>query len=313
MTTLNRYIWLVDTLVRAGQKGLTFEEINDKYRYNDNISGGGEYALRTFHDHRKVVEKLFGIEIACNRSDNRYYIRDTDNIKSPGYFRKWLLETISLNNTIAANDRLRDRILLEEVPSTTPALIPLLAAMQENITVNFQYHPFDKDVVNPYHDFQPWILKMYKRRWYVYGQAVFSAAGEDAHEPHTGMRIFSLDRMSDVEPTGQAFQLQENFDAEAVFFGTFGAYVTVNDEPQTILIKTDEWQAKYLRSLPLHKSQQEVERTPEYTIFSLFVKPTYDLKQEILTMNIHAEVLAPATFREEIKADLTKMLAKLKD
>ncbi len=299
MTTLNRYIWLVDTLVRAGQKGLTFEEINDKYRYNDSISNGGEYALRTFHDHRKVVEELFGIEIACNRSDNRYYIRDTDDIKSPGYFRKWLLETISLNNTIAANDRLRDRILLEDVPSTTPALIPLLAAMRENITVNFQYHPFDKDVVNPYNDFQPWTLKMYKRRWYVYGSV-----------SEKGMRIFSLDRISDVEPTGQTFQLPEDFDAEAVFFGTFGAYVTVKDEPQTILIKTDEWQAKYLRSLPLHKSQEEVERTPEYTIFSLFVKPTYDLKQEILTMNIHAEVLAPLSFREEIKENLAEMMAK---
>lgn len=299
MTTLNRYIWLVDTLVRAGQTGLTFEEINDKYRYNDSISNGGEYALRTFHDHRKVVEELFGIEIACNRSDNRYYIRDTDDIKSPGYFRKWLLETISLNNTIAANDRLRDRILLEDVPSTTPALIPLLAAMRENITVNFQYHPFDKDVVNPYNDFQPWTLKMYKRRWYVYGSV-----------PEKGMRIFSLDRISDVEPTGQTFQLPEDFDAEAVFFGTFGAYVTVKDEPQTILIKTDEWQAKYLRSLPLHKSQEEVERTPEYTIFSLFVKPTYDLKQEILTMNIHAEVLAPLSFREEIKENLAEMMAK---
>ena len=299
MTTLNRYIWLVDTLVRAGQRGLTFEEINDKYRYNDSISNGGEYALRTFHDHRKVVEELFGIEIVCNRSDNRYYIRDTDNIKSPGYFRKWLLETISLNNTIAANKRLRDRILLEEVPSTTPALVPLLSAMRENITVNFQYHPFDKDVVNPYNDFQPWTLKMYKRRWYVYGSV-----------PEKGLRIFSLDRISDVEPTGQFFRLPEDFDAEAVFFGTFGAYVTVKDEPQTILIKTDEWQAKYLRSLPLHKSQEEVERTPEYTIFSLFVKPTYDLKQEILTMNTHAEVLAPAAFREEIKADLATMLEK---
>lgn len=299
MTTLNRYIWLVDTLVRAGQKGLTFEEINDKYRYNDSISNGGEYALRTFHDHRKSVEELFGIEIACNRSDNRYYIRDTDDIKSPGYFRKWLLETISLNNTIAANDRLRDRILLEDVPSTTPALIPLLAAMRENIMVNFQYHPFDKDVVNPYNDFQPWTLKMYKRRWYVYGSV-----------PEKGMRIFSLDRISDVEPTGQTFQLPEDFDAEAVFFGTFGAYVTVKDQPQTILIKTDEWQAKYLRSLPLHKSQEEVERTPEYTIFSLFVKPTYDLKQEILTMNIHAEVLAPLSFREEIKENLAEMMAK---
>ena len=299
MNILNRYIWLVDTLVRAGQKGLTFEEINDKYRYNDSISNGGEYALRTFHDHRKSVEELFGIEIACNRSDNRYYIRDTDDIKSPGYFRKWLLETISLNNTIAANDRLRDRILLEDVPSTTPALIPLLAAMRENIMVNFQYHPFDKDVVNPYNDFQPWTLKMYKRRWYVYGSV-----------PEKGMRIFSLDRISDVEPTGQTFQLPEDFDAEAVFFGTFGAYVTVKDQPQTILIKTDEWQAKYLRSLPLHKSQEEVERTPEYTIFSLFVKPTYDLKQEILTMNIHAEVLAPVAFREEIQANLSEMLNK---
>ncbi len=299
MTTLNRYIWLVDTLVRAGQRGLTFEEINDKYRYNDSISNGGEYALRTFHDHRKVVEELFGIEIVCNRSDNRYYIRDTDDIKSPGYFRKWLLETISLNNTIAANKRLRDRILLEEVPSTTPALVPLLSAMRENITVNFQYHPFDKDVVNPYNDFQPWTLKMYKRRWYVYGSV-----------PEKGLRIFSLDRISDVEPTGQFFRLPEDFDAEAVFFGTFGAYVTVKDEPQTILIKTDEWQAKYLRSLPLHKSQEEVERTPEYSIFSLFVKPTYDLKQEILTMNIHAEVLAPAAFRKEIQANLSEMLNK---
>ena len=299
MNTLNRYIWLVDTLVRAGQRGLTFEEINDKYRYNDSISNGGEYALRTFHDHRKVVEELFGIEIACNRSDNRYYIRDTDDIKSPGYFRKWLLETISLNNTIAANNRLRDRILLEEVPSTTPALIPLLAAMRENIMVNFQYHPFDKDVVNPYNNFQPWALKMYKRRWYIYGSV-----------PEKGMRIFSLDRISDVEPTGQIFRLPEDFDAEAVFFGTFGAYVSVKDEPQTILIKTDEWQAKYLRSLPLHKSQEEVERTPEYTIFSLFVKPTYDLKQEILTMNIHAEVLAPAAFRKEIQANLSEMLNK---
>ena len=279
MTTLNRYIWLVDTLVRAGQKGLTFEEINDKYRYNDSISNGSEYALRTFHD--------------------RYYIRDTDDIKRPGYFRKWLLETISINNTIAANDRLRDRILLEDVPSTAPALIPLLAAMRENITVNFQYHPFDKDVINPYNYFQPWTLKMYKRRWYVYGSV-----------SEKGMRIFSLDRMSDVEPTGQTFQLPEDFDAEAVFFGTFGAYVTVKDEPQTILIKTDEWQAKYLRSLPLHKSQEEVERAPEYTIFSLFVKPTYDLKQEILTMNIHAEVLAPTAFREEIKKDLSTMLDK---
>ncbi|MBQ3623904.1 MAG: WYL domain-containing protein [Prevotella sp.] len=59
--------------------------------------------------------------------------------------------------------------------------------MKDNVAVNFLYHPFDKDVVNPYNAFQPWNLRMYKRRWYVYGSV-----------PEKGMRIFSLDRISDV-------------------------------------------------------------------------------------------------------------------
>ena len=89
---------------------MTFEEINHKYRYADSISGGGEYPLRTFHDHRRAIEEVFGIEIACNKSENRYYIRDNEDVRNPSYFRKWLLESISLNNIISENDKLRDRI-----------------------------------------------------------------------------------------------------------------------------------------------------------------------------------------------------------
>ena len=301
MTPLNRYIWLVDTLCRAGRKGLTFEEINHKYRYADSISGGGEYPLRTFHDHRRAIEEVFGIEIACNKSENRYYIRDNEDVKNPSFFRKWLLEIISMNNIISENDKLRDRILLENIPSAQPALIPLLNAMRGNEIVSFEYHPYQ----NESHDvasFQPWTLKMYKRRWYVYG---FTKG--------KGNRIYALDRISQVLPTGSTFQLPNDFDAESIFAGTFGAYVSVSEPVEKIVLKVDEWQAKYLRSLPLHKSQEELERHDEYSVFAIYVTPTYDLKQEILTMNNHCEVLAPESLRKDIAKLLRQMLEKYND
>lgn len=299
MTPLNKYIWLVDTLCRAGERGLTFEEINHKYRYADSVSGGGEYPLRTFHDHRRAIEEVFGIEIACNKSENRYYIRDNEDVRNPSYFRKWLLESISLNNIISENDKLRDRILLENIPSTQPALIPMLNAMRCNEVVSFQYASYQSGTSHLVEAFQPWTLKMFKRRWYVYG---FTEG--------KGNRIYGLDRISQTSPTGTLFQLPDEFDAESIFAVTYGVYVAVEEPIEKIVLRVDEEQAKYLRSLPLHKSQEEIEHHDDYSIFAIYVTPTYDLKQEILSMNNHCEVLAPATLRQEIARLLGQMLEK---
>ena len=299
MNILKKYIWLIDTLIRSGNRGLTFEEISEKYSNSDHISEGGSYALRTFHDHRKAIGDIFGIDIVCNHSENRYSIADIDDLKSPGYFRQWMLETVSINNLVSANDKLRDRILLEKIPSVSPALAPLLTAMQEGHTVNFTYVPFDKEQTPQYHDFQPWTLKMSRRRWYVYGLT-----------SEKGMRIFSLDRITDVETTGNTFVVPDDFDAELLFHNTFGAFVSTQEQPQLIKIKVDDEQAKYLRSLPMHHSQKEIESTPQYSVFTLFVTPSYDLKQELLTMNAHAEILAPESLRNEMKELLHSMLGK---
>lgn len=301
MNIIKKYIWLIDTLVRAGYRGLSFEELNVKYRNSTYVSNGGDYALRTFHDHRKAIAEIFGIEIACNHAENRYYIVDIDDVRDPGYFRKWMLESISINNLLLANDKLRNRILLENIPSVSPALEPILTAMQDGHTVDIAYEPFDKDAISRYLSFQPWTLKMYRRRWYVYGLT-----------QEKGMRIFSLDRIAEVVPAEITFTVPEDFDAETLFRTTFGAFVSVDDAPQQILIKVDDEQAKYLRSLPMHHSQKEVRKEGKSTVFSIFVKPTYDLKQELLTMNTHAEVLAPESLRKEIKSTLQEMIEKYK-
>ena len=67
---LQKYIWLVQTFIRAGERGLDLGEISDRWESRF----GTEYSRRTFNNHREAVEGVFGISILCNRSTNRYYI-----------------------------------------------------------------------------------------------------------------------------------------------------------------------------------------------------------------------------------------------
>ena len=61
----DRYIWLIDTIYRAGK--ITFEEINQRWLRTE-MSNGEETPLRTFHNHRKAIETMFDINIECNVS-----------------------------------------------------------------------------------------------------------------------------------------------------------------------------------------------------------------------------------------------------
>ena len=67
---LQKYIWLVQTFIRAGQNGLTLSEIES--RWEDRFDS--PYSRRTFNNHREAVEEVFGITIECNRSTNCYFI-----------------------------------------------------------------------------------------------------------------------------------------------------------------------------------------------------------------------------------------------
>ena len=60
---LKKYIWLVETFIRASENGLTLDEVTDKWENRF----GTPYSRRTFNNHREAVAEVFGIEIMCNR------------------------------------------------------------------------------------------------------------------------------------------------------------------------------------------------------------------------------------------------------
>ena len=69
-------------------------------------------------------------------------------------------------------------------------------------------------------------------------------------------------------------------------------------------------QTKYFRSLPLHRSQEEVETHEDYSVFSYFLTTDYDFKQDLLSFVKEVEVLEPQSLRKDISIIITALNSK---
>ena len=76
--------------------------------------------------------------------------------------------------------------------------------------------------------------------------------------------------------------------------------VDKNERPQRIVLKVYSKQRQYFRTLPLHKSQKEVEIQPDYSIFEYWMAPTWDLDMDLMQYADEVEVLEPECLRDEI-------------
>ena len=210
-----------------------------------------------------------------------------------------MFDALSLSNQLSESVALRNRVLLEDNPSGQEFVSAILEAMRNNKMLTFSYKPFWMEgtaVSNLYH-VEPYALKYFKKRWYLlakYGDCP--------------LRIYALDRMLDIDIEFEDFTMPADFDAEGFFSSCFGIIVG-DEDPQLIQLKVDDYQTNYLRSLPLHHSQKEVERTEAHTVFSYFLRPTFDFIQELLTLRETAEVLSPKSLRAEMSR-IGKAVAK---
>jgi len=287
----DRYIWLVDTINRAGK--ISFYEINRRWM-RSHLSEGENLPLRTFHNHRTKIEELFDINIECNNF-NEYYIENKEDMQKQS-LRSWLLNTFAVNNLISESRDLKNRILLEKIPSGQHFLTTIIEAMRDSKRLKFDYQPFWLDkILNM--EIEPYCLKIFKQRWYIIGKNV------SINE----IRRYSLDRILNIATTETVFKMPNDFDAERHFENAFGIVVSPKIKPCTVKIKAFGDTRKYLNTLPLHSSQQEEESTAEYSIFTYYIAPTDDFVQELLTFADGVEVLSPSELRNQIATKIQRM------
>lgn len=288
----NKYIWLVDTIYRS--RSITFEEINERWQ-RSSLSEGEPLPRRTFHNWRTAIEQVFDINIGCRRKGGyRYYIEHADDMERGGV-RNWLLNTFAVNNLINESHHLKRRILFEQIPSGRKHLTPIIEAMRDSLELRINYQGFWADEPSAY-TLRPYCVKVFRQRWYVLGYCLERDA----------LRIFALDRIHGLQATHAKFKYPKDFNPEAYFADSFG--ITVGgEEPEMIELKVYSSHRDYIRALPLHTSQHEVETADDYSVFAYFMRPTLDFMQEILSRGAEVEVLRPAALREAIGSEILEM------
>ena len=292
---INRYVWFVTTIYNRGP--ITLEEI--QRRFESHFGRGEELSERQFHRYTDAVEELFDIEIKYSRTLRGYVVADREGINNMG-MRKWLIQTFSVNNILHESQELKNRILLENVPSGQQYLTTIVDAMREGVALSMTYHSFHREEPSTF-EVEPYCVKLFEQRWYMLGMS-------------DKLRIYALDRIKALEPTERKFKLPKKFDAAKFFEDYYGIIIGDKDfEVEPVALKVDWWQSKYLRTLPLHHSQVEVERNEEFSIFEYRLCPTFDFQQKLFSMGAAVEVLAPKALREEIDINACDMASLYHD
>lgn len=296
----NKLVWIIETIYKAAK--ITFEDLNRKWIDNVDLSGGEEMLKRTFHKWKWSIFDTFGLVIECEKAaPYRYYIENVDDMKR-GSIENWLLSTYSVSNSLIESKSIKDRIILEEIPSGREYLDPIIDAMKKNHFIHITYYNYWRED-NREHYLMPLCVKLFRQRWYMVGR--IWPSGKDI--------LFSLDRMRDFRLSSHTFEYPEDFSPQEYFDGCFGIIPDKKCKVEDVLIKVNAGQANYMRDLPMMDNQQEIERNEEYSTFKIHVRPTFDFQQELLWNREELEVLEPLWLRKEIAGAVKRMWNKYKE
>lgn len=275
-----RYIWLMSLLYDYGR--LSYEEISQKWMRSSVNQEDDRKPLpkRTFHDHILAISDIFGVIITNDKKgDYKYFIENVNDLNKDE-LRNWMLGNFSMSNALADSADIRDRIILQDIPSSKRWLSTIITAIREKRVIKVDYHSFQKGQT-PTMRLYPFFLKLYDNRWYMYAHSEY--AGE--------MRHYALDRIDSIILLDEKFDLEPSEDETYNVEYSFGHNIDSKNKAQTIRIKATGFAPDYLDSLPLHRTQEVEERGDGFVIYKYFFAPTSEFYATLRKWGRQLEVL----------------------
>lgn len=294
MTQLQKYTWLIETIRRAGK--ISHRDLSDKWERCTDLSDCKPLHRATFNRWRDAIFSQFGIIIDCQRVGGYlYFIANPEDIDEDE-LKKWMLDSFAVGNLIGENLSLKDRIVVDQIPSGRDHLTTILEAMKQNCVVNIEYKAFvySRSFKIPV---EPYCVKLHENRWYMLGHNL----SKDT------IRLYGLDRIESVEITDKEYRLPKGFSASEFFYNYFGIVADARIKPERIVLRADKNHTPYLKSSPLHHSQRLIEDNGEYADFELYLAPTYDFVMKLLQVGAMIEVISPLSLRKTMKGWISDM------
>ena len=283
------YIWLVNTIHKAGK--ITLDEINRRW-LDTELSEGVGLARSTFNRHRDAILDMFGIIIECDKRDGFKYYIDNEEVLEENTIQNWMLSTLSVNNVLAESKGVHNRIILEPIPSDGENLHKFIEAMKRSVKIELYYRRYGADSPKSSMKVEPIFVKLFNRRWYAMVKF-----------PTPGAWIFTLafDRILSLELTEEKFEYCKDFDPVAFYEESYGIVWDDKVPLEKVRIRAFGREANYLRDLPLHHSQREVEVTDDYSDFEIMLRPTSDFYAPLLSRGSAIKIMEPQWLADEIK------------
>ena len=286
MSKLKKCLYLINLLERKG--ALTLKEINDCYEYSS-LYEGDEILPRTFARYKDFISETFPCYIDFNQRTGKYELhRHKALYGEDDSLYDYLLSAYHIEGMTELALKHRDKIILTEAPTGVENVQIILEAIDKKRGIECDYYSYNKKSV---------------KHWYL-------VAEPDNH--HHGQSVFALERMDNIRLTEEKMLPSKKITADEYFDGSFGVNHSDDQKPERILIKVYSTQVEYIRALPIHESQKEIETTGEWSIFEYRLVPCYNFYQQLLWHREKIELLEPMYVRDEMKKVIETMIAKYK-
>ena len=296
--TIQRYTLIIEK-IRSNQYP-TFKIIKEFL-----FTQGFEISTRTIQRDIEQIRFEFGIEIKYDRLNNGYFIDEEQSINIESFLR--FLEIVGtadlLSESLKDSKDSLNYITFESKGNLKGIknLKLLLFAIKNHRKISFLHEKFETGKTRKY-SLKPYLLKEYQNRWYVIG--IVGNLNE--------FRTFGIDRIENLEITDEIFTPDKKKDPLKMFENIVGLIYSINKLEEVILSFTP-LQGKYIKALPLHKSQEIIVDNEKELVIKLQIIPNFEFEQKILMLGDRVKVIEPEWLAGEIKEILKNSLKQYKN
>lgn len=293
LTTSFRRHYLIIEFVRR-RKHATLQEV--LYYLHEH---GLEIVERTLQRDIEGIRSDYQINIEYSAADKGYFVNEDSVLPIDDFLH--FLEVVNFSELmIESLSDVKETFRYIQFENTESLkgvhqLKDILFAIRNKRLVKFKHENFFTSKISDI-TVKPLLIKEYQKRWYVVGAFIGDV-----------LRTFGIDRISELEVTDKIFKLKKEWKASENFSHIIG--VTYEGKRADIILSFDPFQGKYIKTLPLHSSQQIIADNNEEFKISLDVVINHELIQRILMYGENVEVVTPVSLRREIKRVLTESLA----
>lgn len=296
---ISRYIFILKKL--KSNQYTSFEEmdayINKQFEYmqmhDEEIQPG--FSKRTFQRDVKEIKNLFGLDIDYSKSQKGYFISHNESFDRT---TQNMVEAFDMFNSLNLAQDLAPLVHLEKrKPQGTENLYGILHAIKNKKQIKFTYQNFYEEhssqrIVDPY------VLKEFKNRWYI--------LAKDSKDGQ--VKSFALDRLKGFEITNHPYQHSEIPNIENTYQYCFGIVGPNQAAPEEIILSFEPFQGKYIKTLPLHDTQEILIDNEDELKIKIKVFPTHDLVMELLSFGDKMKVIHPQSLSDNVQRILAAAL-----